>query len=251
MPPAKRLYFLDNLRAFVIMLVIVLHASITYMAYAPVWWYVLNPQNSLFFTMLVLLIDVPIMQIMFFISGYFAMPSLQKRGSASFLKDKCIRIGIPWVLGSLLLAPPVAYLTYFSRQVPVGFLEFWRTDFWTKLYQQSVYWYLGILFLFFLLLALVYKWNSCLKASLPRLTRPSWKLFVGFTALMTVFFLVINLFYNIDDWSHLWYLFVFQPVRLPLYIGYFFLGIYAQQHDWLSAEGYRPAISTWLPSSLL
>jgi len=98
MPPSKRLYFLDNLRAFVIMLVIVLHASITYMAYAPVWWYVLNPQNSLFFTMLVLLIDVPIMQIMFFISGYFAMPSLQKRGSASFLKDKCIHIGIPWVL---------------------------------------------------------------------------------------------------------------------------------------------------------
>jgi len=251
MPSSYRLYFLDNLRAFVILLVIVLHASMTYMAYAPVWWYVVNPQNSLFFTMLVLLIDVPIMQIMFFVSGYFAVPSLQKRGSVSFLKDKWVRIGIPWVLGSLFLAPPIAYLTYYSRNVPMGFLQFWQTDFWTKLYQQSVYWYLGILFLFFTLLALVYHWNSRLKASSSRITRPSWILFIGFAALMTACFLVINLFFNLDDWKNLGYIFVFQPLRLPLYAGYFLLGIYAQQHAWFSAEGYKPGIKTWVPASIL
>jgi glucan biosynthesis protein C len=50
MANSERLYFFDNLRAFVIVLVIVLHASITYMAYAPTWWYVLDPQNSYVFT---------------------------------------------------------------------------------------------------------------------------------------------------------------------------------------------------------
>ena len=35
MTTSNRLYFLDNLRAFVIVLVVVLHGSITYMAYAP------------------------------------------------------------------------------------------------------------------------------------------------------------------------------------------------------------------------
>ena len=45
-----RLFFLDNLRAFAIVLVIVLHASITYMLFAPAWWYVLDPDRSLFFT---------------------------------------------------------------------------------------------------------------------------------------------------------------------------------------------------------
>jgi len=33
-----RLFYLDNLRAVVIVLVIVLHASITYMAKPPEWW---------------------------------------------------------------------------------------------------------------------------------------------------------------------------------------------------------------------
>ena len=251
MPPSNRLYFLDNLRAFIILLVIVLHASMTYMAYAPVWWYVVNPQNSLFFTLLVLLIDVPIMQIMFFISGYFAVPSLQKRGPASFLKDKWVHIGIPWVLGALFLTPPIAYLTYYSRKVPMGFLQFWQTDFWTKLYQQSVYWYLGILFLFFVVLALVYKWSSRLKASSPGLSLPSWKLFAGFTVLMAACFLAINLFFNLDDWKNLGYIFVFQPLRLPLYIGYFILGMYAQKHGWFNPAGYKPGLRTWIPASIV
>jgi len=37
MQTPSRLYFLDNLRAFVIILVVVLHGSMTYMAYAPTW----------------------------------------------------------------------------------------------------------------------------------------------------------------------------------------------------------------------
>ena len=96
MANSDRIHFLGNLRAFVILLVILLHGSLTYMVNAPVWWYVVDPQSSLLFTVLVLLVDVPIMQAMFFISGYLAMPSLQKRGAAGFLKEKVVRIGIPW-----------------------------------------------------------------------------------------------------------------------------------------------------------
>ena len=107
--PVSREHGLDNLRVFVIILVVVLHASLSYMAFAPQWWYVLDPKRSLFFTGLVLLIDVPIMLIMFFLAGYFAYPSLARRGAAAFLKDKAIRIGIPWVFGSMVLAPPTAW----------------------------------------------------------------------------------------------------------------------------------------------
>ena len=87
MKNSNRLYFFDNLRACVIVLVIVLHASITYMTYAPQWWYVLDPDNSDVFAMLVLLIDVPLMPILFFLAGYFTLPSLQKRGVNLFLKE--------------------------------------------------------------------------------------------------------------------------------------------------------------------
>jgi glucan biosynthesis protein C len=45
-----RLHYLDNLRAFAIILVIVLHAAITYMADPPSWWYVIDADRSVVFT---------------------------------------------------------------------------------------------------------------------------------------------------------------------------------------------------------
>ena len=73
------------------------------------------------------------------------------------MKDKFIHIGIPWIFGALFLAPLITYMIYFSRGVPMSFLDFWRTDFWGKLYQQSVYWFLGVLLLMFVVLAWVYE----------------------------------------------------------------------------------------------
>ena len=247
MNPSNRIYFLDNFRAVVIFLVIVLHTSITYMAFAPEWWYVLDPQNSLFFTAVVLLIDVPIMLILFFIAGYFACPSLAKRGPTRFLKDKFIRIGLPWLFGALILAPPITYMIYLSRDVPVSFFEFWRTDFWGPLYQQAVYWYLGILFLFFAILSLAYAISPQFRTIKQKPIQPTWRLLVGFILLMSLGFLVMNLFFPLDTWSRTSYLFVFQPLRVPLYIGYFVLGLYAFQTGWFTENGYQPRLVVWLP----
>lgn len=250
MPMSPRLVFLDNLRAFVVVLVIVLHGSMTYMAYAPTWWYVLDPQNSLFFTMVVLITDVPIMPIMFFIAGYFALPSLYKRGASGFAKEKFTRVGLPWIFGALFLAPLTAYMIYVSRQVPMGYLEFWATDFWGDLYQQSVYWFLGILFAMFVALALVYAASPRLRDSMPRTQQPPRNLFIIFPLLTAAGFLLIGLFFPLDTWSHV-YLFVFQPLRVPFYIGYFILGLYALRHGWFRAEGYMPGASTWLSLSVV
>jgi hypothetical protein len=229
------------------MLVVVLHGSMTYMAYAPPWWYVVDPENSLFFTALVLLIDVPIMFILFFVAGYFALPSLMKRGSKMYLKDKFIRIGLPWIFGVLLLAPPTAYMIYFSRNVPVTFIQFWSTDFWGLMYQQSVYWFLGILFLMFSILSLAYTLSSHVRMLKRKTTVPSWKLFVTFAVLTTTGFLFMNLFFSLDTWTHAGYIFTFQPLRVPLYIGYFILGMYAYQSAWFTADGYKPRLMHWMP----
>jgi glucans biosynthesis protein C len=240
-----RIYFLDNLRAFVIVLVVVLHGSMVYMAYAPSWWYVLDTQNSLFFTILVLLIDVPIMLIMFFVAGYFAMPSLVKRGSGKFVKDKFIRVGAPWLVGSLFLAPPTAYMIYYTRQVPMSLLQFWASDFWTVAYQQSVYWFLGMLFFFFVILGLVYKVSGRSQAAKRQVSKPTWRLFISFWVITSLGMFLINQFFSIDTWYTQAYILVFQPLRVPLYIGYFGLGIYAYLSGWFSAEGYQPRLPLW------
>lgn len=240
-----RLYFLDNLRAFVIVLVVVLHGSMTYMAYAPAWWYVLDPQNSLFFTLLVLLVDIPIMLVMFFIAGYFALPSLVKRGPAKFVKDKFTRVGAPWLIGVLFLAPPTAYMTYFSRNAPLTFLQFWSSTFWGEGYQQSVYWFLGVLFLFFIALSLAYMASQQLRSASRRIAAPSWQLFIIFWAIMSGAMLFMNQFFPIDTWYRDWYILIFQPLRVPLYIGYFVLGIYAHLNGWFTDGGYRPRLLPW------
>ena len=250
MSDRERLHFFDNLRAFVIVLVVVLHGSMTYMAYAPTWWYVIDPQNSIFFTWLVLLIDVPIMPILFFIAGYFALPSLQKRGVKRFLQDKFVRLGIPWIFGVLFLAPLVTYLIYASRNISMGYLQFWATDFWGKLYQQSVYWFLGVLLLLYGILCVVYNENPKLRVNQLLTSQPSQRFWASFMGLMIMGSLAMTVSFKPDDWTH-FYVLMFQPVRAPLYVGYFFLGMYAWRHKWFTTDGYRPEVGPWIAGSLI
>jgi len=236
-----RLLFLDNLRAVAIVLVVVLHASITYMAFAPEWWYVLDPHRSLLFTAIVLLVDVPLMPVLFFVAGYFALPSLQRRGPGGYVREKVVRIGIPWVVGVVFLAPLATYMTYVSRDIPMGYLEFWKTDFWGSMFQQSVYWFLGVLFLAFMLVA--WMWGTqpeSVRMSEPRPKSPRVQVFVAVVAVTAAWAIVVAPSFGLDDWQRLGWLFVIQPARLAFYAAYFLLGVYAERHAWFGAAGYRP-----------
>ncbi len=241
-PPARpeRLYFLDNLRLAAIVLVIVLHAAITYMANPPTWWYVIDPQHDQFFSALVLLIDAPVMLVLFFIAGFFAYPSLERHGVKAFLHDKFLRIGLPWVCGVIFLAPPVTYLIDVTRGVEVTYLQFWTHDFWGPLYQQSVYWYLGILLLLFLLLAVAYSANARWQHLTRRPAAPPAILFAGFWAATGLWFFLANQVYPPDTWSSFGRLFFFQPERVFLYLSYFALGLYADRRGWFRPGGYGP-----------
>lgn len=238
MAQSNRIRALDRQRAFVVLCVIVLHASLTYMVGAPDWWYVVEPQGNLFFTALVLLVDVPVMPIMFFVAGYFALPSLLRRGPGPFLRDKLLRIGLPWVLGVLLLAPPVTYLTYLSRGIGVSLWQFWRSDFWGAMYQQAVYWFLGVLLLLFVAVVVFYDSPARRGSVSQQPSSPSPAFLAGFVALTTAAFLLLNQYFPLDTWFRLGYLLVVQPLRVPLYIAYFGLGVYAYQHAWFVPPGF-------------
>ena len=80
MPDNRRLYFFDNLKSFIIVLMTVFHAAMCYMAYAPEWWYVVDAANpSFFLTGFVCFTDIFIMPVMFYVSGYFGGASLAKK----------------------------------------------------------------------------------------------------------------------------------------------------------------------------
>ena len=242
----NRLYFFDHLRAFVILLVIILHASVTYMVFPPEWWYVIEPENSLAFTALVQVLDVPIMLVLFFIAGFFAYPTIERYGVSHFIKLKTKRLGLPWAFGVVFLAPIVTYLITVTRGIAKPYLVFWFTDFWGPFYQQSVYWFLGILLLIFVLFAIFYNAVPRWQHVAVQVERPTWRQFAIIYIVTTVWFLLVSTVIPVDTWSNALKLFTFQPARLLLYGSYFCLGIVADRKGWFRENGYKPALDKWL-----
>jgi peptidoglycan/LPS O-acetylase OafA/YrhL len=127
----------------------------------------------------------------------------------------------------------------------MSFLQFWASDFWTVTYEQSVYWFLGVLFFLFILLVLAYAVSERLRAAKRQVSMPTWSFFVWAWAIMSLATFLMNQFFPIDTWYTRAYILVFQPLRVPLYVGYFGLGIYAHLRGWFSAEGYKPRLLLW------
>ena len=74
-----RLIFLDNLRYFSVLCVVVLHSTCAYFYGAMAWWPVIDPAKTSTVNILAPFFDVFAMPLLFYIAGYFALPTMQKR----------------------------------------------------------------------------------------------------------------------------------------------------------------------------
>lgn len=242
----QRLYFLDNLKAFIILLMVVFHIAMGYTTWDLKWWTVNDVQKHKFFDFFVLVTDVYIMPIMFMVAGYFAPMVLVRKGVASFWQDKLKRIVLPWLGGVLFIAPFISYSSLFSRMdTPPNFFAFWKTDFWGPYYQQGPYWFLGILALFFLILTIFYQLRPACFKKAEQVNTPGIYFFSVFALLITASFFSGNLFFWNDAWVNVKFVFMIQPVRLLLHLCYFGLGVYAWKHSWFTQSGYNPGLLPW------
>jgi glucan biosynthesis protein C len=213
-----RMYFFDHLRTFIILLVIVFHVAIGYMAKAPQWWYVVDTQKSGIFDLFVMNADVFIMPAMFFIAGYFALPVLHKKGIGIFMREKFFRIVVPWVVGVLVFAPALTYMIWYSRtDSPPEYADYLVKHFFTAaIFNHAHYWFLGVLAWFFLLLACFYRFRPAAFQRHSTASTPSFRFFILFAILTALGFFVPNLFFHADAWFSKWVLISFQPTRLLL-----------------------------------
>lgn len=248
----QRLYFFDNLKAFIILLMVVFHIGMGYTTWDLKWWTVNDIQKHKFFDFFILETDVYIMPIMFMIAGYFAPMVLVKKGITIFWQDKWKRIVLPWIGGVLFIAPFIAYSSLFSRMdAPPDYGFFWIHDFFGPYYQQGPYWFLGILALFFLILTITYILNPSYFKQSSYKAIPSVWFFPAFTLLITGSFFSGNLFFLNDAWVNVKYVFMIQPVRLLLHLFYFGLGVYAWKHSWFTRGGYNPRLLPWSISAIM
>lgn len=145
----ERIFFLDNLRTFMIFLVVLLHAGIVYESSGipAFFWIVDDPATNDLSGLLNLVLDIFVMSIIFFISGYLAPVSLRSKSGWRFIKSKFKRLIVPWLVAVFTLVPLYKVIFLYSRGLPQ---EDWTTYFhWTNgIWNQNWLWFLPVLFFF-------------------------------------------------------------------------------------------------------
>jgi hypothetical protein len=143
-----RIYWLDNLRTFMIFLVVLLHGAIVYekAGIGAAWWIVCEPSNTDLPGLLFLILDIFAIATIFFVSGFTAPISLGNKTGWVFLKSKFKRLMVPWLMAVLTLIPLYKIIFLQSRNLPQ---ESWGTYFhWNAIWSQNWLWFLPVLFLF-------------------------------------------------------------------------------------------------------
>jgi len=121
-----RIYFLDNLRTFMIFLVVVLHAGIVYEPILENTWIVSDPVKANGIGLIRMYLDIFVMFTIFFISGYLIPNSLKNKSNWTFITSKFRRIMIPWMVAVFTMIPAYKAIFLYSRGLPQ---EAWYTYF--------------------------------------------------------------------------------------------------------------------------
>ncbi|MFT5167608.1 MAG: fucose 4-O-acetylase-like acetyltransferase, partial [Saprospiraceae bacterium] len=100
-----RIFFLDNLRTFLVFFVILYHAGFVYQSSLAGNWLVVDPVKSESIALVGMYIDTFVMFMLFFISGYFVPGSLKNKTARGFLSAKFKRIYLPWFIAVFTLIP--------------------------------------------------------------------------------------------------------------------------------------------------
>lgn len=129
---------LNHARGLAIALVVGVHAVLAYLQYqpspaigfarAPYAWRVvpiIDAQHWIGFDLFCALQFVVLMPFMFFLSGLFVWTSLSRRGGWTFLRDRLIRIGVPFMIGVYFLMPLAYYPAYRVGAADPSWSAFW------------------------------------------------------------------------------------------------------------------------------
>jgi len=263
----NRLAFLDNLRTFMVLLVLVFHSANSYGVGGPFWpFHEKNPSTII--NLFIFGVDSFAMAVLFFAAGYFVLPSLQKRDVWHFMKGKLRRLGLPWLTITVLLLPILDYVHYRNNAENGGLLVRGYAEHWflsikriaefkigwmnmsayidmTEHFYQRYMWFISVLFVFTAVFVLLHtarkRFVGMTKHSIyhEASSNQSVILPLAFTGLLTILLFGLVKFLLYSDftdmgWFSLGNIIQFQCGKLIIYASYFGLGIYAYSRKWFT-----------------
>jgi len=246
MSDREKLFFIDNLRIALIILVIAHHAG---QAYGPGgWWYFENPDRASILGAFFAVNRSFFMSLFFMISGYFLPASYDRKGAKDFLNDRLRRLGVPLPVFLYVVIPLMMY-TYYLNFRPYGPIPFFA-------YYSQVYfgrgarpldwggpawpdrnlghlWFVEHLLVF----ALCYAIWRLIRPPLARIDRrqerpPQHLEIIAFSLALTAVTFLTRIWYPIDQWSAFLQVIQVAFADVPRDLSFFVIGVIAYRRNW-------------------
>lgn len=128
--PSHRLVYIDNLRWSAIIMVVIMHAAVTYSPFGA-WYYREHPELGLgakvAFAAYQSFQHAVAMGLLFGIAGFFAAGAVARKGVSGFMLERLSRLGLPLLLYVVLIGPLTEYFVAGSWQSnpPRTFTQDW------------------------------------------------------------------------------------------------------------------------------
>ncbi|OKO84979.1 acyltransferase [Bradyrhizobium sp. AS23.2] len=238
---------LDRVRTFLTLVVLLHHAVIPYTHFGHT-----DPASWIGFDVVVLATDSFFMAMFFFLSGLFTWPGIARKAPQVFLRDRLLRLGLPFAIAALTVIPLAYYAIALQQNTELTFAAFWWKTVTVGPWPSGPIWFVWVLLAFDLTASLLYRVSTHLvdpvnRVSVRGFEQPAvfWLLLVVVTAIVYVPALV---YFGANRWFDFGP-FSVQASRILLYFAYFFIGVSVGAANFdrgvLSAAGQLPR-SRWL-----
>jgi fucose 4-O-acetylase-like acetyltransferase len=242
---SNKLFYIDNIKILLTILVILHHLFIAYNSSEG--WYYSEKTNiegaRIPMTILISINQSFFMGFFFLLSAYFTDDSYNRKGASKFIKDRLLRLGIPLLFYSFILSPFLSYLVnYFAKEEHITFLQYLSgyND-----YETGVTWFIAALLLFILIYAAA---KSLFKINFKNpIAVPKTSSILLFALLLGIISFAIRIVFPVG-----WVLkpIGFQFGHFPQYIALFIMGLIAKKNNWFDKlteqTGKQLTLSAWL-----
>ena len=238
---------LDRARTFLTLVVLLHHAVIPYTYFGHT-----DPTSWIGFDIVVLATDSFFMAMFFFLSGLFTWPGIARKAPSVFLRDRLLRLGLPFAIAALTVIPLAYYAIALRENPELTFAAFWWKTVTAGPWPSGPIWFVWVLLAFDLTASLLYRVSAHLvdpgnRVSLRGFEQPAafWLMLAVVTVIAYVPALV---YFGANKWFEFGP-FSVQASRILLYFAYFFIGVSVGAANFdrgiLGADGQLPR-SRWL-----